>query len=140
MKSAVLDASILVKLFFEEDHSTAAEQCVRDVPQLLAPDLVWSEVANVIWKRHRRGDLSAEDSAEMTSWMLGLPLNIWPSADLIPDALDLAMQFDRTVYDSLYVALAVRASSVMLTGDKRLVNSLEGTPLEKYIAWIGNYR
>ena len=137
MKRAVVDASVLIKLFFEEEHSQAAEQCVRTVSELFAPDLIWSEAASVIWKRYRRGDLSQEDASEISTQLLGLPLRIRASADLIPDALDLAMQFDRTVYDCLYVALAVKTNSVMLSGDRRLVNALSDTPLEKHVAWIG---
>ncbi len=137
MKRAVIDASVLVKLFFEEDHSLAVERCVQTVSELHAPDLIWSEATGVIWKRYRRGDIGRDDALEIATQMLALPLQISPSADLIPDALDFAMQFDRTVYDSLYVALAIKTNSVMLSGDQRLVNALSDTPLEKHIAWIG---
>ena len=137
MKRAVIDASVLVKLFFEEDHSQAAERFVQETGELFAPDLIWSEVTNVIWKRHRRGDISQADAAEMAAQIIGMPLRIYPSAELIPDALDLAMQFDRTVYDGLYVALAVKTKSVMISSDERLVNALAETPLKKHIAWLG---
>ena len=140
MKRAVIDASVLVKLFFEEDHSKAAERCARTIPELFAPDLIWSEATSVVWKRFRRGDLDREDAFEIATQLLGLPLRIHASADLIPDALDVSMQFDRTVYDSLYVALAVKTNSVMLSGDRRLVNSLVDTPLEKHVAWIGDIK
>ncbi len=140
MKRAVIDASVLIKLFFEEEHSGAAERFVQATEELLAPDLIWSETANVIWKRYRRGELSHEDAAGIAAQIVGMPLRISPSANLIPDALDLAMQFDRTVYDGLYVALAVRTKSVVISGDERLVNSLTGTPLEKNVAWIGDHK
>jgi len=48
----------LIKLFFEEDHSEAAEHWVKATSQLIAPDLIWAETANVLWKRHRRADSS----------------------------------------------------------------------------------
>ena len=88
--------------------------------------------------RHRRGDLTREDAAEIATGIMGMPLRIRPTADLIPDALDLAMQFDRAVYDGLYVALAVKTKAVMVSGDKRLVNALGGTPLARHVAWIGD--
>jgi predicted nucleic acid-binding protein len=129
-----------VKLFFEEEHSKAAEQCVARADELLAPDLLWAETANVIWKRQRHGDLTADAAADLLRHILALPVAIHPSADLVPDALDLAMRLERTVYDCLYLALAVRTASIMVTGDLRLVNALAGGPLEKYIAWIGRQR
>ena len=140
MKKVVIDASVVVKLFFEEEHSKAAEQCVARADELLAPDLLWAETANVIWKRQRRGDLTADAALDLARHMLALPVVIHPSADLVPDALDLAMRLERTVYDCLYLALAVRAASVLVTGDLRLVNALAGGPLEKHIAWIGKQR
>lgn len=140
MNRAVLDASIVVKLFFEENHSDIAEQCLRTIPELLAPDLVWAEATNVIWKRCRRGDLNLNDATEIAARLIELPLQIHGSANLISDALKLAVQFDRTVYDCLYVVLAVKTDSVMISGDQRLVNALKGTPIEEYVMWIGNER
>ena len=137
MTRLVLDASVAVKLFFEEEHSGAAERCVQGASELLAPDLIWVETANVIRKRQRRGDISKEQAAAIAGHLLGLPLHIHPSADLIPDALELAMQFDRTVYDALYLALAVKSGCPMVSGDKRLANALAKTPLREHIAWIG---
>lgn len=43
MTRFVLDASVLVKLFFREIHSEAAERCVGAARELLAPDLIWAE-------------------------------------------------------------------------------------------------
>jgi predicted nucleic acid-binding protein len=137
MKRAVIDASVLVKLFFEEDHSEAAERWVQTTSELLAPELIWAEAANVVWKRSRRGDLDREDASEIAAHMLRLPLQTRPSADLLPDAIELALRFDRTVYDSLYVVLAVKTKSVVISGDKRLVRALADTPLAKHIVWIG---
>jgi predicted nucleic acid-binding protein len=140
MKKAVIDASVVVKLFFEEEHSKAAERCVEGAGELLAPDFVWAEAANVIWKRQRRGDITADAALDLLRHVLAMPIITHPTGDLVPDALDLAMRFDRTVYDCLYLALAVRTASILVTGDLRLVNAMAGTPLEKHIAWIGKQR
>ena len=138
MKIAVVDASVVLQLCFEEGHSSETERLFQQAKDLLAPDLIWSEVANVIWKRHRRGDVSQENATGIIDQILSLPLRIHASVDLIRDALNLAMQLDRTAYDSLYLALAVQSKSVMVTADKRLFNSLTGSPLNEYVEWIGN--
>lgn len=137
MNSLVLDASVVIKLFFQEDHSDAAERCVRQGRGLMAPDLIWAETANVIWKRCRRGELSKDDAAGIVAELLKMPLQIHASADLIPDALDLAVQYDRTVNDFLYLALAVKTRSILVSADKHLVHGLDGTPLAKHVIWIG---
>ena len=69
-----------------------------------------------------------------------LPLLWTSSQDLVEAALELALHTGRTVYDCLYVALAVKANCAMVTADKRLVKSLVDTPLAKHVAWIGNHR
>jgi len=140
MKKVVIDASVVVKLFFEEEHSKAAEQCVARADELLAPDLLWAETANVIWKRQRRGDLTADAALDLAQQVLALPVVIHPSADLAADALDLAMRIERTVYDCLYLALAVRTKAVLVSADKRFVNALAGSPFEKHVAWLGSPR
>lgn len=138
MKTVVLDASVVVKLFFEEAHSKAAEQCVARADEPLAPDLVWAETANVIWKRQRRGDLAADAALDLMRQVLALPIVTHPSADLAPDALDLAVRLERSVYDCLYLALAVRTKAVLVSADRRFVNALAGGPFEKHVAWLGS--
>lgn len=138
MKQCVIDANVVVQLFFEEQHSEAAEHCLRQGGNLLAPDLVWVEVASVIWKRQRRGDISQEDALGIARQTLSLPLRIYSSFDLMADALALAIRFERSVYDSLYLALAVRSKSCMITADKRLANALANTPVAKHVLWIGD--
>lgn len=140
MKTVVLDASVVVKRFFEEAHSKAAEQGVARADERLAPDLIWAEAANVIWKRQHRGDLTAEAATDLAQHMLALPVVVHPSADLVPDALDLAVRLERSVYGCLYLALAVRTASALVTGDLRLVRALAGGPLGKHVAWIGKHR
>jgi predicted nucleic acid-binding protein len=137
MNRVVIDASVVVKLYFEEPHTQAAEQCIAQAEELLAPDLLWAETANVIWKRHRRGDIAAEAAMTIARNAMALPVVIHPSADLVPDALDLAMQYNRTVYDCLYLALAVKSGAVFITADARLTNALADTPLRKYVAVLG---
>lgn len=140
MKTLVVDASVAVGLFFEEPHSRAIERCFKRSQNLLAPDLIWAEIASVIWKRHRRGELSQEDAMAIATEVSRLPLQSYDARDLMADALRLALQFDRSVYDCLYLAVAIRTKSVMITADKLLVNALSETPLAKYVIWIGTIR
>ncbi|NLX60473.1 MAG: type II toxin-antitoxin system VapC family toxin [Phycisphaerae bacterium] len=137
MKRLVVDASVVVKLYFEEEHSDAAEKQLARAEELLAPDLLWVEVANVIWKRQRRGDLTQEAAAGILSQAMRLPIQVYEASELLPDALDLALRFDRTVYDSLYLALAVKTKTVMVSADQRLVRALADGPLKKHILWVG---
>ena len=137
MKSVILDASVVAAAFFPEKYSEQARALLLSDTVLHAPDLIHAEVASVIWKRHRRNEIDSEEACELLADMLALPLELTASEQLVCDALKLALRTGRTVYDCLYVALAVQKNTIMVSGDQRLVNALSTGPLKKYVAWLG---
>jgi len=137
MKRLVIDASILVKLFFEEEHSDASARFVKNVTELLAPDLLWAEVANVVWKRLRRREITAADAGALVDEMLRVPVVTHGHLGLVGPALTLAAETGRTVYDCLYLALAIRENIPLLTGDERLANGLAAGPHGKRVRFVG---
>jgi predicted nucleic acid-binding protein len=54
----VVDASVVIKWFVPEVHSDAARRLLERSHQYVAPDLLYAETANAIWKKVRRGELS----------------------------------------------------------------------------------
>lgn len=140
MKRLVVDASVLAAAFFPEKHTAAARTVLLSDHELCAPDLIYAEVANVIWKRYRRKEINAEEASGLLTDILDLPLEITPSEQLVGPALQLALRTGRTVYDCLYVALAVQEKTVMVSDDQRLVNALAGGPLEAHVMWVGAER
>jgi predicted nucleic acid-binding protein len=67
-----------------------------------------------------------------------LPLTRHPEAPLLASAFDLADRTQRTVYDCLYLALAVQLGGRMVTADLRLCNALAGTPWAALVCWVEN--
>jgi len=55
------------------------------------------------------------------------------SYDLIHDAFAIAAQFKRSVYDSVYVALAMSLQTHLVTADERLANAVAYLPVK----WLG---
>jgi predicted nucleic acid-binding protein len=137
MKSRVVDASVVAAAIFQEPHAERARKLLSGGGPLLAPDLIYGELTNVIWKRWVRREIDAEEAEQLLKDFLRLPLQVAPSASLVDIALQLAIQTRRSVYDCLYLALAVREKTVMVSGDRRLVNSLARGPLADYVTWIG---
>ncbi len=138
MKRCVVDASVVAAAFFREPHAQAARRVLAGGGELHAPDLVWAELGNVVWKRRRRREIDESEAVELIQDMLTLPLTITPTEVLLEAAVRLAMRTGRTVYDSLYLALAVDQRTRLLTSDRRLVNALGDTPLERHVKWIGD--
>ena len=59
-----------------------------------------------------------------------------PSIDLLQLGLEIALAHDRTVYDSLYLALAVQSRSVVITADEKLANALAA---HLPVKWLGSF-
>ena len=138
MKPCVVDDSVAAAAFFPEPHAQAARRLLASGAELHAPDLVWAELGNVVWKRWHRREIDETEAVGLVRDMLTLPLTITPGAVLLEAAARLAMRTGRTVYDCLYLALAVDERTRLVTGDRRLVRALDGTPLERYVRWIGD--
>jgi predicted nucleic acid-binding protein len=137
MKAWVVDASVVAAAFFPERLSKDARTLLRSNAVLHAPDLVYAEVANVLWKRCRRSEITCDEASAMLADVLNLPLIITPSDQVVHLALELSLRTNRTVYDCLYIALAMQLKTAMLSGDQRLVNALAAGPLKDCVAWLG---
>ena len=136
----VVDASVLAAAMFQEAQADRAGRLLAGRDELHAPDFVLVELANVIWKRHGRREIDDADAAELLADLNRLPLLQTPAIDLLPAALETAMHARRSIYDCLYLALAVQRRAVMVTADRRLANALAGSPLDRHILWIGDPR
>ncbi len=125
----VVDASVAVKWLLTEPDSAAALTLFRPDTQLHLPDLAFSEVANILWKRVRNGDFDSKTASRLLRWLIDQPLVVHGSSELVVTALTIACSFDRTVYDSIYLALAIREDKLFVTADEKLYNSLAATSL-----------
>ena len=120
----VIDASVAIKWFFVEEDKPQAMALLQAAAEqrclLRAPDFLVVEVANVVWKRHRRGEVAMDKATEIIERIAFARLEWTAAVELVPRAAELAMTFDCTVYDSLYLALAEAYGAPLITADRRL--------------------
>jgi predicted nucleic acid-binding protein len=140
----VIDANVLIKLYVPEVLSQRADSLFRDAENrridLIAPDLIYPEAGNILWKKQRLKELSRPDVKEITEAILSLPLVVEPVKLLLPLAVDIAIGYNITVYDAAYVALATVYKTALITADKKLVDTLSKTILTKNLRWLGTYK
>jgi len=134
----VVDASVAVKWLVPEIHAEAAGRVLRSRHELLAPDLIWAEVGNILWKMFRRGELAEETACDLLEDFQRAPLRIAASQTLMPAAWSIAALYDRSFYDSLYLALAVKAECPLVTADLKLYNRFKAGPFGPNLVWIEN--
>lgn len=137
----VIDASVLIKFYIPEILSDRAQGLLDSVRQgeitLLAPDLVYSEAGNILWKKHRLEELTRSEVEEISDAIVLLPLRVEPSKGLLPLAVHVGMAYGITVYDAMYVTLSRIHETRMMTADRKLFERLAKTNLKKYVAWLG---
>jgi predicted nucleic acid-binding protein len=133
----VVDASIAVKWYLPEAHADHAARLCRGDTALEAPDLLYAEVGNALWKRVRRKELRREQADEILSALGQAPLEIFPCRLLAPAALEIAGGTGLTVYDCLYLATAMLTGSRLVTADRRLFERARDAPLlMDRVLWI----
>lgn len=128
-RNCVIDASVGIKLFLDEPGSTAADTLFAQLttaapPRFYVPDLFYSECANILWKYVRRFGYPAANARQDVADLLALRLQNISAADLLPDALDLALQYEITAYDGCYAALAQQLELPLITADAPLARKL----------------
>lgn len=116
----VVDASIVVKWLARESDSESASRLIAESGLLLAPDLLPIEVANVLWKKIRRGDMPAADLQPAIANLMALGVELQRSAPILGQAAQLALEIDHPVYDCLYLTVASEAGASLATADRRL--------------------
>ena len=139
MTRFVVDASVAVKWLVPEVHSGAARTLLRPESELLAPDLIRAEVGNVLWKRWRRGELDAAQVDDALADFRRFPLEVQSTEALLESAWAIARDTGLTVYDGLYVALAVAQTAQptpLVTADRRLFEALRGGALAAACRWV----
>ena len=93
---------------------------------MLAPDLIYPEFGNILWKLHRFQGLSQSEAERSLTEFQTINFAITPSFRLLNDAYQIASSYQRTVYDSLYIALSLRQECPLITAHEKLVKSVAG--------------
>jgi predicted nucleic acid-binding protein len=109
--SVVPDASVVVKWFVREDGHPAALSLLERSGAVVAPDLVFAETANVVWKKLRRGELTLQQANQTCEALPEFFTRVVPTASLIQDALRPGAWTTRSMIASTLPAPKERARS-----------------------------
>jgi predicted nucleic acid-binding protein len=135
-----VDASVALKWFVPEEGSSDAVTLLSGASGLLAPDLLYPEFGNALWKQVRRGVLAQADARWAVAALRKVSIRVQPTAVLLPSALEIALRHGLSVYDGIYVALAVREGCQLVTADARLRQALQGTEVGNIITVLSEMR
>jgi predicted nucleic acid-binding protein len=117
----VVDASVATQWVLPEAQSAAANALRLTGEPIIAPDLVYAEIGNAIWKRAIRNELSEVTAVEALETATGLFTALIPMAELARRATELAIGLKHPIYDCFYLALAERENAPLVSIDKKLI-------------------
>jgi predicted nucleic acid-binding protein len=142
MSNLVIDSGVTIKWFVIEPYEAEADRILQDYRHgrlsLLAPDFIYAEFGNVIWKKRMFQGLSPADAEQIIEdFLTQITFSLTSTAALLEDAYQLAVTHKRAVYDMLYLALSLRAGCQFVTADERLVNAI-GSSFPN-IVWLANW-
>ena len=129
----VVDTSVVIKWVIDEPGSSIALALLfkwaEEGTEIQAPALLTYEVANALYQRVRKGELSAEKAKKGLDDVLlaELKLNVEGFLSLSKRAIELAHQYSLpAAYDPHFLALAEREKCDYWTADTRLWNAIGG--------------
>ncbi len=136
MTAYVIDASVVVKWFVPEQYSEPALRLKHTDAQLHAPAFLTLEIGNVLSKKRRRGELTAPDAEDIWRAFRRAPVRRHVDETLVLAAFDLAYLTKQSVYDSLYLALAMKLDLPFLTADRKFYRALQHGEYRSRLLWI----
>jgi predicted nucleic acid-binding protein len=136
LSRCVVDASVAVKWYLPEIHADAAARWLARDAAFLAPDLIYAEFGNVLWKRARSGELSRSEARAIARAFRLVPVEVHPCEALMEPALEIACALGRSLYDCLYLAVAVLRDCPLVTADRGLYDAIRGTGIADSVRWV----
>jgi len=127
-KSIIVDSSVLFALFFPEEYSEWSEEVIKEYDELHVPELVFLETSNAAWKRivlfKQPSDIVLKNLRLLHKFISDVCI-IHRDIDYLQRTIELSIKLRTTIYDSLFLAIAEKYETKVLTVDKKLVETLK---------------
>jgi predicted nucleic acid-binding protein len=122
----VVDASVLAAFIRKEP---GWERLAEVVKMCVTVDLAVKEVLNTIWRDYYVRRTISLDTAirlqQVPSSMIGINILVEPEDKYISRAFEIALKTGTTVYDALYMALALEKNMPLVTLDEKQAKAAE---------------
>ncbi|WP_052050195.1 type II toxin-antitoxin system VapC family toxin [Leptolyngbya sp. KIOST-1] len=103
----VVDASVAIKLFIEQEGSAQAEALFEKLStqpdtELYVPELFFAECANVLWQYVRRANYPADKAKASLARLRALSLQAIGIQEVVSEALEIAIAHNISAYDACF--------------------------------------
>ncbi|RVT81554.1 PIN domain-containing protein [Rhodobacteraceae bacterium CCMM004] len=125
----VVDASAIASLILPDESDPPVADRIAGAGALHAPWLLWAELRNILVVAERRGRLEPGQGDRLAADLDDLGVVLDTGADGAA-VMGLARRHSLSVYDSLYLALALRWGMPLITLDRRLATAAQAEGVE----------
>ena len=126
-----------VKWFLPEPLTVEALTWLSPDVELLAPDLLHAEVANVVWQRVQRREIRDVEARAVLTSLTATPIMLTSTGSLVAAALEISLAARIAVYDAIYLALAGAYACPLVTADRKLADRAREHDAKISIRWLG---
>jgi predicted nucleic acid-binding protein len=137
MTRYVVDASVAIKWFVDEEVAEEARILLGDDYELAAPDFFLIECGNILWKKVQRAELLIEEARLIRQALEQQPIDLFSGTRLLEPALEIAIDSKCAVYDGCNIAVAMLTDCQLVTADRKLVNALKHGAYAKHLLFVG---
>jgi predicted nucleic acid-binding protein len=128
----VLDASVIIKGFTNEENSDKANQLIKShinkEIEIITTELMFVEVLNSL-RFKNKDEISLK---KISSDLEGFQFKVQKlTGHLLEKSIEISKKNNLTIYDSIYIALAQFNGCPFITADKELFKIPNVIPLEK---------
>ncbi len=116
----IVDTSVVLAWYVEEDGSEAALPLLGT--DLIAPNLLTTELANALWKKWRQSEISDVQAFAILA-EAEAAVRFFAHERYLERALGLALTLVHPVYDCVFLALAETMEMSFVTADRKFANS-----------------
>lgn len=138
MKRWVVDSSVVLKWFLDEPHDREACTLLGGLQAIDAPTLMPIEVANILSKRVATGIISMEYARESRATLDRMAVTLHNTGRHLDGAFDLAIEFSQSVYDCVFLALALSVGCQLVTADERFLRGLRSSAFQDRVVWVAD--
>jgi len=140
MKSAVLDASVILKWYLLDEMygQKALDLLHRFITKeltILSPSLLEYEVINGLIIAQKRGRIKEEKILIAIEGFFDLQIDLRDLSHFYQRSLKYCRVYNRSLYDASYLAMAETEGIPLITADEVLYNAVKKDL--KWVKWIG---
>jgi predicted nucleic acid-binding protein len=134
----VVDASVAIKWFLSEIHSDEALLILQSKWELWAPDYIWVEFGSTLRKKIRLKEVTVQEAEVILKDFMRFPIQTKGTKLLLNSAWALAQDSGATIYDCLYLALAISRECLLVTADNKFYQSIKNSKetTNARIVWV----